>query len=263
MKNTILFIAFTGLILSANAQDTLKLKTINTYYGDVVGGSYYRIGELDGAVLNADTLSYFAPEIFVVNISNDTFSADAMCEFTMYFSLYADTGLLWEDYSISPLFPVGDFSPNDTTSFGLLFRFSNLINSIEGDGIAFEQISYWKIITGISYTSEDGIYSDSLFYAGADTATFRVVRGNVGIAETLRTMSLPQIFPNPAQSQFTVTNTENTDIQLFNTLGQEVFRTHSTEESTVVSVNSLPQGVYMLKVLREDGSFSVHKVVKQ
>ncbi|MCL2131251.1 MAG: leucine-rich repeat domain-containing protein [Lentimicrobiaceae bacterium] len=82
------------------------------------------------------------------------------------------------------------------------------------------------------------------------------------INETVQTKKI-SVFPNPAQSQFTVKNTENADIQLFNTLGQEVFHTYSQEESTVVEVGSLPQGVYMLKVLREDGSFSVRKVVKQ
>jgi len=72
-----------------------------------------------------------------------------------------------------------------------------------------------------------------------------------------------QIFPNPARSQFTVTNTENADIQLFNMVGQEVFHTYSQTENTVVEVGALPQGVYMLKVLQQDGSFSVRKVVKQ
>ncbi|MCL2132230.1 MAG: T9SS type A sorting domain-containing protein, partial [Lentimicrobiaceae bacterium] len=86
---------------------------------------------------------------------------------------------------------------------------------------------------------------------------------NLDISEIEKNVSVVSVFPNPAQSQFTVTNTENTEIQLFNTLGQEVFRTHSTEENTVVEVGSFPQGVYMLKVLQQDGSFSVHKVVKQ
>jgi len=114
------------------------------------------------------------------------------------------------------------------------------------------------LVTGILFRDGDPYRYNSrgfLFY-------YRPPK-NVGIAETLRATSLPQIFPNPAQSQFTVTNTENTEIQLFNTVGQEVFRTHSQTESTVVEVGSLPQGVYMLKVVQKDGSFSVHKVVKQ
>ena len=86
---------------------------------------------------------------------------------------------------------------------------------------------------------------------------------NLGIKKIEKNASIVSVFPNPTRSQFTVTNTENTEIQLFNTLGQEVFRTHSTEENTVVEVGSLPQGVYMLKVVQKDGSFSVRKVVKQ
>jgi hypothetical protein len=68
------------------------------------------------------------------------------------------------------------------------------------------------------------------------------------------------VYPNPAKSQFTVTNTENATLYLYNIVGQEVFTTHSTEENTVVNVNSLPQGVYVLKVVK-DGGVSVCKIV--
>jgi CDP-diacylglycerol pyrophosphatase len=60
--------------------------------------------------------------------------------------------------------------------------------------------------------------------------------------------------------QFTVTNTENAEIQLFNILGQKVLQTHSTEENTVISTASFPQGVYVLKVIKDNIS-TVHKVV--
>jgi hypothetical protein len=71
--------------------------------------------------------------------------------------------------------------------------------------------------------------------------------------------SVRQVYPNPAQTQFTVTNTENASLQLYNIVGQEVLRTYSKEENTVVNVDFLPQGMYMLKVVKDRGS-SVHKI---
>ena len=71
-----------------------------------------------------------------------------------------------------------------------------------------------------------------------------------------------KIFPNPAQTHFTVTNTANATLHLYNTMGQEVFSTYGKEENTIINVNTLPQGVYVLKVTK-DGVLSTHKVVKR
>jgi len=263
MKNIVLFVVFLCLILGSNAQDTLKVKTIKTYYGDIDGTVYHRIGELDGAVLNADTLSYFSPEWAVVNISNDTFSSDIKYNIIAYLFFYADTGLLFKD-SLGFDFPIPigkEFYPNDTIFPGLGFKFSNVINYLKGDvGIELEQISYWKMISGINYTDKDGYYSDSVFYAGADTSTFYVVRTPVNIVKTDYNASLQTIFPNPARSQFTVTNTENASLQLYNMVGQEVLHTQSTDENTIINVSTLPQGLYMLKVVK-DGYVRMYKVV--
>ena len=68
------------------------------------------------------------------------------------------------------------------------------------------------------------------------------------------------IFPNPAQTHFTVTNTANATLHLYSMVGQEMLRTYGTDENTVINVNTLPQGVYVLKVTK-DGVLSTHKVV--
>ena len=80
----------------------------------------------------------------------------------------------------------------------------------------------------------------------------------VNIAEPL--MVNIRVYPNPARSQFTVTNAENAEIQLYNMLGQKVLQIHSKEENAVVSVGSLPQGMYVLKVMKDNFLFT-HKVV--
>jgi hypothetical protein len=82
-------------------------------------------------------------------------------------------------------------------------------------------------------------------------------KGDVGVQE--HTISERQISPNPTQSQFIVSNAENTDIALFNILGQKVLQTRSTEENAVIHVGFLPQGLYVLKV-RGEGVSSTHKI---
>ena len=251
-------------MLSLNAQDTLKLKTIKTYYGEMNENVFYRMGELDNAVLNTDTLSRLFPELLVKNISNDTFSSSVVYEYIIDFFLYsADTSLLLSDRNVSMRFPfVGkDFFPGDTMSiYSMAFTILDVIDEIKVYyGIDFEQISFWKIITGISYTSKDGSYSDKVFHEGADTVIFRIVSGSVNIMEIENNPSIVSIYPNPAQTQFTVTNTENANLQLYNILGQEVLRTYGNEKNTIINVEFLPQGMYMLKVVKDKTS-SVHKI---
>ena len=81
----------------------------------------------------------------------------------------------------------------------------------------------------------------------------------LGVQETNQNAGI-KIFPNPAQSQITVTNAQNADLRLYNILGQEVLHAYSYQENAVININSLPQGIYVLKVLK-DGGLSVHKIV--
>ena len=67
------------------------------------------------------------------------------------------------------------------------------------------------------------------------------------------------IYPNPAQSCITITNTENSSLYIYNTLGQEVLHTNSTEENTTVNIEHLLSGIYVLKVIK-DNSSSTYKI---
>jgi len=68
-----------------------------------------------------------------------------------------------------------------------------------------------------------------------------------------------KVFPNPAHLQFTVTNTGNANIYLYNILGQEVKQVAGKEENTTIYTDNLPAGMYILKVLK--GSIlSTHKI---
>ena len=267
MKRVIVIVSlvFAGISVSQAEEDcdTLKWETIKTRYFGMEGDSFYRIGELDSATINIDTLPFFYVGIETVNISNDTFYADEVFLVEFYCYFYADTGLIaYFDNPIYYYFGM-DFLPNDTlrsVSVETAMDLLHIINQIKDLGVELEGISYWQLVTGIGYTTKDGRYSNSAFYAGTDTSTFKVVRNPVGIVGTGRAPSLPQVFPNPAQTHFTVTNTENATLHLYNMVGQEVLRTYGTGENTVIDVGLLPQGVYVLKVVK-DGSLSVYKIV--
>ena len=266
-RKVIIFCLFVAGCFVAQAQercDTLKLKVIKTYYCQSSNGVNFKfLGDLNGAVINIDTLSAFYPAVNIVNVSNDTFFSNDLFAFWIRCIPYADTGAIaFFGGTMSYSFGIPVF-PNDTIGIhvGLKFDLSGIINDIkENDGIELEEISYWKMLIGIGRTSKDGIYSDSVIYASADTSTFYVVKNSVGIVETQCIASLPQIFPNPTRSQFTVTHTEKANLYLYNIVGQEVLQTYSKEDNTIVNINFLPQGVYVLKVVKE-GNVSVHKVI--
>ena len=264
MKRGIIIVSlFVAGIFVSHAQeycDTLKLKVTKTYYADFDGSNYNTIGALNNAKINIDTLSDFYIRIEIVNISNDTFSANDEFVVLSFMYIYADTGFLGGSIKTIQYYFVEDFFPNDskTVLVGLI-DLQGLVNSAkETFGVDLEQINYWKTIIGIDRTSKEGYYSDSAFIASADTSIFYVVKTPVGIQEK-ENHAIVSVFPNPAQTQFTVTNTENATIQLFNMLGQEILQVNSTEENTVINVDFLPQGIYVLKVLK-DNNPSVHKI---
>jgi hypothetical protein len=268
MKNIILFIAFTGLVLSINAQDILKLKTVKTYYGNAIESSYYRIGELDGAVINIDTLSFLYPELSVLNISIDTFSSDVMYEITIDFLLYDESGFLLveKERGVSQRIPI----PGELFPFYLMdvvsmrFPLLEMIDALkEEENIDFEQISYWKIISGVSYTSKDGTYSDNVFYEGADTSIFYVVRGNVGVQDIEQNSNVFSVYPNPANGQLRIMNYElqNENIEIFDIAGKMV-KTYNSPINNTIDISELQAGMYFITIYSK-GQKITKKFVKQ
>ncbi|HQB19632.1 MAG TPA: T9SS type A sorting domain-containing protein [Bacteroidales bacterium] len=264
MKKIILFIAFASLILSVTAQDTLRVKTVKIYYGDIKNNNYIRIGELDGAVINTDTLPIITPELVVVNVSNDTFTSDVNFEQTLDFYLYADTGLLLMDHNVSPRYPImSDLSPNDSISISFfVFPLLSIINVIKKEGIDFEQISYWKIITGISYTTKDGAYSEQVFYEGADTSVFYVRKGGVGVQETEQETNIA-VYPNPTNGELQIISSalRNECIEIVDMTGRIVKRLNSPINNTI-NVSELQNGMYFIAIY-SNGKRTIKKFVKQ
>ncbi|MDR1792498.1 MAG: T9SS type A sorting domain-containing protein [Bacteroidales bacterium] len=254
MKYITLVVAIIGMIFSTTAQNSVKLKTINTTIGD--DNMQQTIENLDGAVINVDSQTNLIPLLHVVNISNDTFPATAWYEVTVEFLLYADTGLVDIDRNPSGRYPgmIDAILPNDTLSpfyLFMIFPIQSIIDYCHAQGVELEDIVYWQTISGISATSEEGEYSDSIFYAGADTATFRMVRTATGI-EIRKIEQNISVFPIPAQNQMIVMDAQNADLQLFNIIGQQVLQQHSDLDKAVLDVSYLPSGIYVLKMLKNN-----------
>jgi len=266
MKNAgkiLVAVAFTGLVLSANAQedcDTLKWKAIKTYYSviDGTGTSFDVIGDLDGATINIDTLSAFYPVLEFVNVSNDTFAASGTISLLLYCYFYADTGIVASTFDAVkyPNF-YEDVLPNDTIGFVYAkeFNIQFFVNQLKTQsGMDLEQISYWKMIMGVWATSRDGYYSKDVFYAGADTATFYVVRGNNAIAE-IEKPSIISVYPNPTTGLLRVVSGDISDsgdrvIKIYNVAGQVVFTSpvSALSPETIIDISHLTNGMYFLKV---------------
>jgi hypothetical protein len=110
------------------------------------------------------------------------------------------------------------------------------VYNYDNDGNVLSEILY-----GISDTSDVGYAFEKYYYTYNSPS-------NV-LEYNLKSIF---IFPNPAQSQFTITNTENTTIQLYNILGQKVKQVTSTEANTIIQTENLSAGMYVLKVEKEN-----------
>lgn len=257
-----LFIA--GIFVShAQECDTLKLKVVKSYYAQLINGSNFKLlGELDGAIISIDTLPSFYLGASVVNVSNDTFHPMNNFSFGTECFAYTATGSVGYFWGTINYYFGQECIPNDTINMyvGIQFDLAYMINRIkETLDIDFEEISHWKMIITVGYTDKDGLYSDSVINLSADTSTFYIVKTGVGIREVENTLDV-SVFPNPAQSQFTVTNTENATLQLYNILGQQVREVKSMEKNTMINTAGLSAGIYILKV--QKGNAVVSKKVQ-
>ena len=259
MKRVIIILSlFVACAFSSFAQecDTLKWKSLKSNYANT---DFHVIGILDSTTINIDTLPAFVIEYVGVNISNDTFFAGGTITIASTCLVYADTGYMgyfpWKFFYY--IFDV-DFSPNDTfyAIFPVLYDLPSIINSAK---VELEEISYWKVIIGVSSTSKDGYYPDSVFYAGADTSIFYVVRGGVSVEELTIDNGQLTVYPNPTSGQLKITNyetgfgvsqlREGSVIEIYNVVGQKLLSIESLKSTeTTIDVQHLANGMYFLKI---------------
>ena len=236
-----------------NRCDTLKWKMLYAMYVNLNHSPTQFFGNLYGAVINMDTLYSFSSCFAFTNVSNDTFLIGTEMTVLSKCAAYTDTGRFELDFGRTITFNLpNQMNPDDIlgTSIEEEFNFPNMINTLKIYGLSFEEITHWEIINMVTGTSKDGLYSDSVVYAGADTAVFYITRTPPpSIIESTPTEI--SVFPNPAQFHFTVTNTEHANLTLYNVLGQQVKQVVGEGENTIIQTEGLPQGIYILKVEKE------------
>ena len=246
------------------AQHAVKLKTIRTEYGLFKGSSLDIIGALDGAVINPDSVPMLATRMHIVNTGNTTFLSTDKFRQTIIFYAYSENGqmLIDPDINESNTYQfMNDVSHGDTVSYGTMAFYFSDIRTAVGEQ-TWKKISYWKIVSGISYTSVDGTYPDSVFYASADTCTFRIV-SNTGI-RPVEKGTMVQCHPNPVRDRLTI-RCEKEAIQgvtLFNALGETVRILPPCGTETVLQTTGLPRGLYLLKVETATGT-AIRKIAIQ
>ena len=115
-----------------------------------------------------------------------------------------------------------------------------------------------KFIYGCRAVSDGGVlvFGESLNYiAGTDHKGFLLKyhpqKKYSEIKETSVNIDI-KVFPNPAQTQFTITNTENANITLYTILGQKIKQVVGKDENTIIQTGNLPVGMYILKIEKEN-----------
>ena len=251
-------VVFRVLTDGSAAQQAVKLKTVRTEYGVHKNSTFNAIGNLDGAVINPDSVPTLFTHMYIVNTSNDTFKGTDKFRQVMIFYAYSekDELLIEPDIEESNTYPfVGDLLPGDTTQYGTMgFIFSEM-RKYFGEEI-WNQISYWKIVTGISYTSVDGTYPDEVLFAGADTCTFRISTSGVSVVSVTDDETGCEVFPNPATSQIRLRVAHGTlqSLRVFNAVGQEVLRQGLEGNEQTINISTLANGIYFLQIRTGHGT---------
>ena len=93
---------------------------------------------------------------------------------------------------------------------------------------------------GIAYFSSDSSLTDS-------TTTYIDINKNYEF----------NIFPNPAQNNFTVHSKENGNIKIYNLLGDIMFSTIKQEEKLIINTSSLSKGIYLIELNNKTQKISI------
>ena len=99
-----------------------------------------------------------------------------------------------------------------------------------------------------SYQNRDFLFGKSLFLGRENKSS---------VSELL-------IYPNPAQTEITIQSpTKIQTIEISNGLGQIVSKSILNSKKSNLSISSLPKGIYFVKILLEDNTIQIKKLIIQ
>jgi hypothetical protein len=132
--------------------------------------------------------------------------------------------------------------------------------------------SNWSALgSGVGLNSDsNGVYALTVYngslYAGGNFSTAGGISASniakwtvpVGINE-LSHNNIAEVFPNPSTGVFTFevkNNTEKTDLQVYNTLGENIYSEtlRQAQGDSQIDLSNQPAGIYLYRLLSEDGN---------
>lgn len=219
--------------------------------------------------------------------------------FDFEYNLHEGIGFLDYDYSVKPpaldsmpvVFRVdmtgqdttnGVFVTGDFTGINwqfkkmyhtgeMIFQFScNLPGRSEGAYI-FQNKADWNEQWRETVPAECALYWDShrKFVVKDEPVEFGFVWGSceqlsgLPVAEMDETSAT--IYPNPARSALKIQSRENiSHVEISNIRGQRLIEFPvQNQKETLADISTLPGGIYFIKIIYQNHSFSIHKIIKQ
>jgi hypothetical protein len=92
--------------------------------------------------------------------------------------------------------------------------------------------------------------------------TFHVHFFNSGVDEPLQTECLT-VYPNPAHDYVSIDGLNLSRLELYNTVGQLILAEEIHDPHHTLVLSSLPAGSYLLKIIRDNGTETVRKLMKR
>lgn len=119
----------------------------------------------------------------------------------------------------------------------------------------------YQLKFGVTHTTKDGWFCDSIVERSSQTVTF-YVDTQAPVQEIAQETAL-KVWPNPAREHIHVEcEKEMRNIILCNALGQQVFRISPNASQAEMQTTGLPRGLYLLKVETATGT-AIRKIAIQ
>ena len=163
-----------------------------------------------------------------------------------------DSSLVWNEYQFSSeLYP---YIHCDTASYKIALRRKN------GDDYFYGWVEVYSIYNLNSYYKLK--VSRTCFCAIPNYPLRWGQTSLEGFVDNEAT-GFAIVYPNPINSQFTVTGKNLKSAEVINTLGQRVATVQGKGETLQIDIATQPSGIYFVRITDEQGRKCVRKVVKE
>ena len=85
---------------------------------------------------------------------------------------------------------------------------------------------------------------------------------NAGVKDISNDATI-SVFPNPTHGKFNINIEKPSQIDIYNTLGEKIYSTISIKTNTEINISDKVAGVYFLKIIDNNGSTGVIKLIKE